>query len=222
MGETMITQAFIPDWPGVKQDAASIANQVARMCPTRILDDPAEYFNAQWARARRLFTGDVLIWVMADVKLPKDWRAMFGEMERLMETGKIGWCAPDVDWTSFTYDKKNLIAFEPEVYEVPNTDSVCFAIHGDVVRSMPHIDPELCFMWGMDFTAILTAHLRGLKIVRDYRFKVEHPNNTGYDIDEASKGMGRLFQGNSFDPEFKIEMKKWIDKTNKLKVNHPW
>lgn len=220
MGENVRVEAFVPDWPGDKQHAASIANQVARLYPTRILDDPTEYFNAQWVRARREFSGDVLLWVMADVILPKNWREMFGEMHRLMENGKVGWCAPNVEYTSFVFDKKNLTEFEPEIYEVPNTDSVCFAIRGDVVREMPHIDPNMCFMWGMDFTAIVTAHLMGLKIVRDYRFKVEHPNSTGYDIDKASRGMGDLFR--SLKPPYDTEIKKWIEKTNKLKVDHPW
>jgi hypothetical protein len=213
----MRVEAFVPDWPGEKQNASEIANKVARLYPTRILDNPEDYFNAQWARAREEFTGDVLLWVMADVTLPGNWMEMFREMERLMETGKIGWCAPNVDWTGFIFDKNTLTSFEKDIYEVPNTDSLCFAVRGDVVRAMPHIDPELCFMWGLDFTAIVTAHLMGLKIVRDYRFKVLHPNNTGYGIEEASVGMRRLFEGDSFEPHFKVEMQKWIERTNQLK-----
>jgi hypothetical protein len=212
----MRIEAFIPDWPGEKQHAMQIANQVARFYPTRILDDPTEYFNAQWARARKEFTGDVLLWVMADVTLPSNYPEMFYEMERVMSSERVGWYAPDVAWTAFIYEQKNLKQYEPGIFEVPNTDSLCFAIHGDVVRSMRHIDPKLCFMWGMDFTAILTAHQMGLKILRDYRFKVQHPNNTGYNIDEASFGMKKLFD--SFDEEFRFKMQEWINKTNKLKV----
>ena len=213
----MRVEAFVPDWPGDKQHAAEIANQVARFYPTRILDNPDDYFNAQWKRARSLFTGDILLWVMADVTLPQQLSTMFKEMERVMNNGKVGWYAPDVDWTGFIFDKNTLAQYEPGIYEVPNTDSVCFAVRGDVVRNMPNIDPELCFMWGMDFTAIVTAHLMGLKTVRDYRFKVLHPNNTGYGIEEASVGMRRLFEGDSFEPSFKAEMQKWIEKTNNLK-----
>lgn len=214
----MKVQAFIPDWPGKKQHAGEIANQVARFYPTRILNDPTEYFNAQWERARSEFTGDVLLWVMADVTLPPNLAVMFMEMERVMESGRVGWYAPDVAWTAFIYDKKNLKPYETGIYEVPNTDSLCFAIRGDVVRAMPRVDlatgPE--GMWGMDFTAILTAHQMGLKIVRDYRFKVEHPNDTGYNIDQASFGMKKLFE--SYPEEFRFKMQEWINKTNKLKV----
>ncbi len=218
LGEIVKIEAFIPDWPGPKQHAAEIYRQVSPRYPTTILNDPTEYFNAQWARARSLFTGDVLLWVMADIDLPPTYPQMFQEMERVMARGDVGWYAPDVAWTSFIFDKSTLPQMEPEIYEVPNTDSVCFAVRGDVVRAMPYIDPKLCFMWGMDFTAILTAHLMGLKIVRDYRFKVHHPNNTGYNIQQASAGMRALFEGDSFEPHFKAEMVKWIEKTNRLKV----
>lgn len=213
----MRVEAFVPDWPGEKQHAAEIANQVARLYPTRILDNPLDYFNAQWKRARSLFTGDVLLWVMADVQLPNNFGEMCKEMERVMNDGKVGWYAPNVDWTGFIFDKNMLAQYESEIYEVPNTDSVCFAVRGDVVRAMPHIDSEKCFMWGMDFTAIVTAHLMGLKTVRDYRFKVLHPNNTGYDIEEASKGMRWLFEGDTYEPYFKEQMQRWIEKTNQLK-----
>jgi len=217
VGKAVIVQAFIPDWPGDKQHASEIANQVARIYPTRILDDSKNYFNAQWEQARSLFTGDVLLWVMADVHLPNNFGDMFKEMERMMEGGKVGWYAPNVDWTGFIFDKNTLTQFEPGIYEVPNTDSVCFAIRGDVIKTMPRIDSKKCFMWGMDFTAILTAHRMGYKIVRDYRFLVRHPNNTGYDIEEASKGMRWLFEGDTYEPEFKEQMQRWIEKTNNLK-----
>ena len=213
----MRVEAFIPDWPGEKQHATEIAQVLSPLYPTHILNDPTEYFNAQWARARRMFTGDILLWVMADAGLPDNFLEMCKEMERVMGAGKVGWYAPDLEWTSFIYDKSTLTEFQPGIFEVPNTDSVCFAIRGDVVRAMPEIDPELCFMWGMDFTAILTAHLMGLKIVRDYRFKIQHPNNTGYDIHKASAEMKKLFEGDSFKPSFKAEMTKWIERTNRLK-----
>ena len=214
----MRIEAFVPDWPGPKQHAAYIASTLGKRYPTHTLNDPTEYFNAQWMRARIMFTGDVLLWVMADAILPANFDEMCGEMERVMARGDVGWYAPNLEWTSFIFNKEALPQLEAGIYEVPNTDSVCFAVRGDVVRAMPHIDPKLCFMWGMDFTAILTAHLMGLKIVRDYRFKIGHPNSTGYDIQEASVGMRRLFEGDSFEPSFKTEMEKWIEKTNKLKV----
>jgi hypothetical protein len=214
----MKVEAFVPDWPGPKQHAAQIVEALYPLYPTHLLNDPSEYFNAQWARARKMFTGDILLWVMADAILPDNFQEMCVTMERVMATGEVGWYAPDIEWTGFIFNKDTLTPFSHGIYEVPNTDSVCFAIRGDVVRAMPHIDPKLCFMWGMDFTGILTAHLMGLKIVRDYRFKIGHPNSTGYSIEEASVGMRRLFEGDSFDPNFKAEMEKWIEKTNRLKV----
>lgn len=212
----MKVECFIPDWPGLKQNAGAIANMTARLCPTTILDDPRDYFNAQWEKARKKFTGDVLLWVMADVLLPDNFPQMYQDMIKIMSRGDVGWYAPNVDWTAFIYDKNTLKELENDIYEVPNTDSLCFAIRGDIVREMPYIDHELCFMWGMDFTAVATANLMGYKIVRDYKYKVLHPNDTGYDIDKASYGMKCLFE--SYSEKLRNEINKFITIANKLKI----
>jgi len=140
---------------------------------------------------------------------------MFTEMERMMKRGDIGWYAPDIEWTAYIYQKKHLNLVEHEVYEVPNTDSVVFAIRADVIKKMPLIDPAVCFMWGMDVFASTVIRNMGLKMVRDYKFKVGHPNNTGYDIEQASSEMGRLFM--SLEPDFREQVQETIDVINSLK-----
>jgi len=199
-------QAFIPDWPGLKQHAAEIVNVIRDYCPTTVLNDPNDYFNAQWEKARSQFTGDVLFWCMADVTLPEDFSRMFEEGRYLMSRPDVGWWAPDIAWTSYIYDKSDLNQVESEVYEVPNTDSLCFMIRKDVIDAMPHINPAVSFMWGMDVTAIATARLLGLKVVRDYRFKAGHPNSTGYDIPRAGNEMIPMF--NSMSPELRAEAQR--------------
>lgn len=189
----MRVQAFIPNWPGPKQHADKIFNELTNYCPTTILNDPDDYFNAQWEKAREMFTGDVLLWVMADVTLPERFQFMFFEGLRTLARPDVGWYAPDIEWTSYIYDRADLHEVEPQIYEVPNTDSLCFMIRRDVVDAMPHIDPKVSFMWGMDITAIATARLKGLKVVRDYKFKALHPNCTGYDIPRAGNEMIPMF-----------------------------
>jgi hypothetical protein len=189
----MRVQAFIPNWPGPKQHASELAAVIRDYCPTTVLNDPNDYFNAQWEKARSQFTGDILFWCMADVTLPQGFSHMFGEGRYFMSRPDTGWWAPDIDWTSYIYDKSDLSPVAPDVYEVPNTDSLCFMIRRDVVNAMPYIDPKISFMWGMDITAIATARLLGLKVVRDYRFKAQHPNDTGYSIPAAGAGMNPLF-----------------------------
>lgn len=202
----MRVQAFIPNWPGPKQHADDVFYVLNQYCRTTILDNPDEYFNAQWERARGCFDGDALLWCMADVMLPGDFDQMFGEAVRLIERPDIGWYAPDIDWTSYIYDKEDLVLVEPDIYEVPNTDSLLFMIRKDIVNAMPHIDPNVSFMWGMDVTAIATARLLGLKVVRDYRFKAGHPNSTGYDIPRAGNEMIPMF--NAMRPELREEARR--------------
>lgn len=211
----MRTEAFIPDWPGEKQHAAQLANTVARFCPTRILDDPDDYFNAQWEKARAQATGDILFWCMADVILPTNFVEMYSGMEQVMGRGDVGWWAPDIAWTCYVYDKKDLWEVQPDVYQVPNTDSLCFAIRKDVIEKMPHIDPSISFMWGMDFLAIATARLMGLKTVRDYRFRAQHPNNTGYSIPKASGGADIMMA--QYPQVLRNEIVRLTNESNRLK-----
>jgi len=212
----MKIQAFVPSWPSKRSlNTDAIVAAVSARYPTTVLSDPDDYFNAQWQKARDQFTGDVLLWIMADAQLPDNLGGMFTEMERMMKRGDIGWYAPDIEWTSYIYQKKHLKLVEHEVYEVPNTDSVVFAIRADVIKKMPLIDPAVCFMWGMDVFASTVIRNMGLKMVRDYKFKVGHPNNTGYDIEQASSEMGRLFR--SLEPDFREQVQETIDVINSLK-----
>jgi hypothetical protein len=211
----MKVQCVIPSWPGLKQHPKELEAIVAPYCPVKILDDPDDFFNAQWEKARAWFTGDALLWIMADVTLPSNFGEMYKEMVRLMQTGDVGWVAPNVSWTCYYYHKSDLKELEPDVYEVPNTDSLCFMIRGDVIRSLPYMDPNLSYMWGMDFAAMAQIDLMGLKTVRDYRFKVKHPNSTGYDIDRAGIDMFTLW--GTFSLKLRRAIDKKVEEANNLK-----
>lgn len=203
----MKIQAFIPDWPSNgKTHASDIVNIIRDYCPVTILNDPSDFFNHQWEKARAQFTGDVLLWWMADVSLPASFGQLYGRALETLGRSDIAWYAPDIAWTSYIYDQKDLNQVAPDIYEVPNTDSLFMFIRGDLVRAMPYIDPKISFMWGMDIIAIATARLMGLKVVRDYRFKAEHPNDTGYSIPAAGAGMSPLFD--TLMPELREECAK--------------
>jgi hypothetical protein len=70
-------------------------------------------------------------------------------------------------------------------------------------------------MWGMDFIAIATARLMGLKVVRDYRFKAYHPNSTGYDIPRASSEMAAVIA--ACPPAHQEEIGRLLAEDNYLK-----
>jgi len=73
-------------------------------------------------------------------------------------------------------------------------------------------------MWGVDVVASTVVRQMGLKMVRDYRFKAQHPNDTGYDIEKASVEMGKLFAHfEETDPRFAGEVRQSINDMNRLK-----
>jgi hypothetical protein len=176
-------QAFIPDWPGEKQHAKQTAALIETFCESvTILDDPKDYFTDQWEKARSLFTGDVLLWVMADVYPPDNVRAMFGDIEFwLRPESRIGIYAPNVEWTGqqlFTYKLREI---HPNVYEVPAPEMLCWALKKDVLDTMPHVDPDVNRLgWGIEYLAVAAARSINQVAVRDYNFCAMHPNSTNY------------------------------------------
>ena len=212
----MRIEAFVPTWPGPKQHPKEVVAAIAPYCSSvTVLDDPNDWFNAQWEKARARFTGDILLYIMADVTPPEDVRSMIAEGTRMLSRRNVGWYSPNVEWTSYIYERSDLKLVEGEIFEVPNTDSLCFMVRKDVIDKMPHLDPSLSFMWGFDLSAIATARLMGLKAVRDYSFKAKHPNQTGYDISKAGLGMIPLFQ--TYPAELQQEIAKLEDETRKLR-----
>ena len=212
----MRIEAFVPTWPGPKQHPKEVVAAIAPYCSSvTVLDDPNDWFNAQWEKARAQFAGDILLWCMADVTPPENFGEMFQEGVRILSQGNVGWYAPDIAWTSYIYDRADLKKVEPGIYEVPNTDSLLFMIRKDVIGNMPNLDPALCYMWGMDLTAIGTVRAMGMKAVRDYRFKATHPNQTGYEISKAGLGMIPMFQ--KYPETLQREIANLEEETRKLR-----
>lgn len=205
----MKVYGFIPDWPGEKQHAARTAKYLMPYCETVfVLDNPDHYFTEQWETARKVFdqrpepdSKDILLWVMADVWPPQNFGWMFSSMKALM-TGKterldpaeVGVYAPDVRWCGWQYDVSKLPQYSYQVYEVPCTDMLCWAVRADVLAILPHVDPAVNRLgWGIDLATVAAAKSLGLKVVRDYNYRAGHPRHTNYDGSNASVEMEAWF-----------------------------
>src|ERR1700674_159523 len=188
----MKVQAFIPSWPGDKQRPEELVKIMSPYCETIVLDNPEHYFAEQWAEMRKRFTGDIMLWVMADVTL-HDFPEMYAECVRLLSRDDVGVYAPNVCWTGHIYDISKLKEVEPRVYEVSMTDMLCYAVRSDVLNQLMPISIR-CHGWGIELMLTVIANRMGRKTVRDYRFLVDHPNDTGYSIAEASEGMTEVIE----------------------------
>lgn len=198
----MKIQACVFNWAGQEQSAKALEQQLRELCPVEVVNtDPTvesrhpswhhlgsdAYFTALWNRALDLFDADVLLNVQADASFTR-----FGEMlERCrfaMREHGCGVYAPNVDYTPWTYRRGRLKAIDADLFEVGQTDGICWAIARDVLQRTPRLDPKINkFGWGIDWVTIAAARQLGKKVVRDYRFTVAHPHKTGYDKEKAQR-----------------------------------
>ena len=166
-----------------------------------VLDNPKHYFTEQWAEMRKRFSGDVMLWVMADAYL-FDFPVIYPEMTRLLSRDDVGAYAPNVCWTGHVYDISKLIAVEPSVYEVPMPDLLCYAVKAEVLNQMPEVTIR-SHGWGIELLLSAIAKRMGKKVVRDYKSTVGHPNSTHYAIPEAAAGMEEIIAHSGMEQEMR-------------------
>jgi hypothetical protein len=198
----MKIQAFVFNWVGHEERAATLEQQLGGLCDARVINSDSSvenrhpawqhvgddaYFAAQWNKALELFDADVLFHIQADASFP----GFAGILERCrfaIGQRDCGIYAPNVDFTHWTYDRSRLKAIDAELFEVPQTDCTCWAIARELIERAPRVDPiSNKFGWGIDWMMMATARLLRKKVVRDYRFTLAHPQGTGYNTATATR-----------------------------------
>jgi hypothetical protein len=226
-------QAFIFNWPGKKQHAAELEANFERLCEVCVInsDDSLRarypnwhhigsdgYFTAQWNAAVQRFDGDIFLHIQADI-WPAKLRRMLGECVKQISDFGVGVYAPNLNFNPHVFRPESLVRVSEGVYEVPTTDCSFWAIAGDVIRNAPAIDPKVNKLgWGIDLLVAAVAKLKGLKVVRDYRFTAGHIKSRGYDSAEASKQWDALI--NSLDPLLVEEINALAKERHRLVVSN--
>jgi hypothetical protein len=203
-------QAFVFNWPGSKQHAAELELLLDPYCEVAIInsDDAMRdvhrdwyhigedaFFSAQWNKAVELFHGDILFHIQADA-WPHNVDSMLDECVRYIRDRNVGVYGPNIDFTDLEFRRNALPRLDDNVYEVPATDETCWAISAEVLKAMPLADPAVSRLgWGMDFVASATARSMSRKVVRDYRFCVDHPKGRGYNEPQAREQWKRYKLG---------------------------
>jgi len=203
-------EAVIFNWVGHEQRAAALEQQLGALCPVRVVNSESAaegrhpqwdhvgedaYFAAQWQRAVEGFDADVMFHVQADVTSP-DFAPILDRCREAMARHRCGVYAPNVDYTSWVYDRRRLQRVDADLYEVPQTDCTCWAISRTVLQHAHPVDPvRNKFGWGIDFLVISAARSLQLRTVRDYRYTVDHQwRGSGYDIRDAEVQVRRMLE----------------------------
>lgn len=156
--------------------------------------DPQNYFTSKWQEALKRFTGDVLFNIQADVTVP-DMAALFAAAEAAFRTGQTGMYAPNVAYTYWMFDPVLLPRYADGLHAVPQTDTLCWFLDSQVIRGTRYPLPEANrYGWGLDALSVATCLRLGVRVVRDYRLRVDHPQGTGYSSDRAFEELQALLR----------------------------
>lgn len=217
----MEIQAFVFNWRGHEENAASLAARLAARVNTRVINSDETvarrhpdwihlgeeaYFSAQWNAARERFTGDVLLHIQADARLDEV-DPVLDRARAVFQRHHPGVYEPDVDYTAIRYDRARLAPLEPDLYPVPLTDCTCWFVAGEVLRRLGPVDLALNrYGWGVCAAVAAVSHGCRRPCLRDYRFTIQHPRGRGYCSAEA--GRQRQAYAHSLGPELERRMRQ--------------
>jgi hypothetical protein len=142
--------------------------------------DETAYFSAHWNKAVELFDADIFFQIQADAEFDQ-FKALFAKARLLFGKYELGVYEPNVEHTRIQYDKLALRPIEPDVFEVPKPDSICWFITKEVVRQLPPVDVTVNkYGFGVVSAIAALSQSSGKRCVRDYGFTVLHPKHRGY------------------------------------------
>ena len=156
------------------------------------------YFAHQFLKAIDLFDGDVFLHVQGDIVFDQ-WPQLVDSAQKYYEEFHWGIYAPNVDYTWYSAQNADVDTIEfrkyPNLKVVSNPDCTVWFIHRDIVNELKNINIDLSFVrigWGLDLILCANSFLQNRLVIRDYDFKVQHPQGTGYSQSEAMQEMNEL------------------------------
>jgi hypothetical protein len=156
------------------------------------------YFAEQFVAACKMFDGDVMMHVQGDATY-HDWKSIIISAKRYYFEYDYGIYAPNVDFTSYNsrmvdLDNKGLEKYI-NLKNVSSTDCTAWFINKDILKEFEKNWEEYLktkFGWGICSILGSYCKLKDKKIIRDYSYTIDHPNNTNYSMGNAGK-MGKDF-----------------------------
>jgi hypothetical protein len=163
------------------------------------------YFTAQFMKALELFhkfKGDVLFHIQGDASYD-NWKQLYADAEKYYETYEWGIYAPNVDYTWYDSSKVDLQfnIDEPNLKMVADTDCTCWFIHKDIIDLFKKENLDFSkykYGWSWDVTLCSISYINKRLVIRDYGHTINHPQGTGYNMQEAEMEMVDTY--NSLNP----------------------
>jgi hypothetical protein len=211
----MNIQTFIFNWRGQYEKTKEKQRQLSAIGVVPVVinsddnhreDDPnwhnigeESYFTAQFLKALELFTGDVMFHIQADASYD-NWAEIYQGAKDCFDIYNWGIYAPNVDYTFYNPFRTDLTSFdldEPNLKMVANTDCTCWFIHKDIIADAKNRGINFApYKMGWSFDIIFTAlsYIKKRPVIRDYKFTIDHPQGTNYNMNQAETEMMQLYQ----------------------------
>lgn len=164
--------------------------------PDWIQLDDSYYFTKQFNHAIQDFNGDFYFHIQGDVTTDVDFNQIEEYMIEVYEQSNFGVYAPNVDWTF--WDQKSIIANTSidHLKIVRTTDCSFWCIHKDIIEEYKKyidiMEKHNKFGWSVDLLICSISYLKNRKVLRDYRYTVNHPKGTAYNTRDAEVEMHNL------------------------------
>jgi hypothetical protein len=206
----MKVQGFIFNWKGHEADARALEEKIGKIIQVTVINseeqledkypewvhlDDSAYFSAQWNKAVELFDADIFFHLQADAEFDQ-FDALFKKAELVYERYKFGVYEPDVDFTELEWKRECLLYLDSHLVEVPVPECTCWFIDGKILRMLPPVDVSINhYGWGIPSAIGALSWINGRPCIRDYNFKVKHPQSRNYANQEANRQLQAYING---------------------------
>lgn len=208
--EQLKIKCFVFSWKGQYENALNLEKQLSPLVDVTVINSDDDnvpehwvnignecYFSEQFKKALELFdtTYDVFFHVQADASYD-DFESIIKSANELYKKYHWGVYAPNVDDTFYISSRTDVFSLEDDISVVATTDNTCWFVHKDIIQQM---NQNLDLMsnnklgWGWDLLICAFSHLNKRKVIRDYKFTVNHPTSTGYMKEQAEREMSEMF-----------------------------
>lgn len=197
----MKIQNFIFCWNEYVDNAIKLEKQLSTLYPTKVINSNVNVTNPNWINVNDFyFAGqwntllsnldddtDFVFHIQADASYD-EFDSIFKRFIEVNEKYKIGVYAPNVNFTSHTYNLCKLKKYEDDLYFVPNTDCTCWFINRKLMSENLLFDTNINHIgFGTDWYYIAKSILHDYTVIRDYKYTILHPNKTNYKTNDADR-----------------------------------
>lgn len=196
----MKIQNFIFTWNQFTSNAIDIESKISNYGKTIVVNSNVNdkkdgwinlndaYFAEQWNTlvSNTDTDTDFIFNILADVSVV-DFDNLFNRFKSVSSKYEVGIYAPYADYSYHQYDLNQLYKVQDNLYEVPNTDCLCWFINKSILKNNLIFDVNTnMYGYGADWYYSAECLLQNKRVLRDYSIRVTHPPYKNYDGDKAN------------------------------------